>query len=222
MAEDSVMTAIQENSKGAPVGRGLDCGSVAGIAGEPALGPDAKVVRTRHPGTMALAALSLLAVSWGAGSETLRAAAAGTADGGKGAETQAVAPATPAKVAPVGDVFEMPKKFKSTRTGLGYVVRAEGTGPRALKGQRVTVHYTGWLTNGKKFDSSRDANRPFTFQLGAGMVIDGWDEGIAMMKVGDKYTFVIPGKLGYGAEGAPPDIPPKATLVFNVELLSAR
>lgn len=127
-----------------------------------------------------------------------------------------------AKVSMEGDVFVMPKQFKSTKSGLGYVVLKEGTGAKAKKGQKVTVHYTGWLTNGTKFDSSRDRKEPFQFRLGAGQVIDGWDEGVAMMKAGDKYTFILPSKLGYGVDGAPPDIPPNATLVFNVELIESK
>ena len=86
----------------------------------------------------------------------------------------------------------------------------------------VSVHYTGWLTNGEKFDSSRDRNQPFGFNLGAGQVIAGWDEGVAGMKVGGRRKLVIPADLGYGTAGAPPDIPPGATLVFDVELLDVR
>lgn len=98
-----------------------------------------------------------------------------------------------------------------------------GTGPAASAGQRVTVHYTGWLwidgKRGKQFDSSRTAGRPFSFTLGAGDVIAGWDEGVAGMKIGGKRTLIIPASAGYGARGAGPDIPPGATLIFDVELL---
>ncbi len=94
-----------------------------------------------------------------------------------------------------------------------------GTGDTATAGQQVSVHYTGWLTNGEKFDSSLDRGTPFKFKLGAGMVIQGWDQGVAGMKVGGKRKLTIPPELGYGARGAGGVIPPNATLVFEVELL---
>lgn len=101
-----------------------------------------------------------------------------------------------------------------------------GGGAVATPGQIVTVHYTGWLDaagkRGKKFDSSRDAGAPFAFPLGAGQVIAGWDDGVAGMKVGGKRTLVIPAERGYGARGAGADIPPGATLVFDVELLGVQ
>jgi len=104
-----------------------------------------------------------------------------------------------------------------------------GTGAEAMAGKNVTVHYTGWLhdpgkpdKHGKKFDSSRDRNDPFQFKLGAGMVIQGWDQGVAGMKVGGQRTLVIPSQLGYGARGAGGAIPPNATLVFDVELLDVK
>lgn len=95
----------------------------------------------------------------------------------------------------------------------------EGTGEAARKGESVTVHYTGWLTDGSKFDSSVDRDDPFVFVLGAGQVIKGWDEGVATMKVGDKVKLTIPHHMAYGEQGYPGAIPPKATLVFDVELL---
>jgi FKBP-type peptidyl-prolyl cis-trans isomerase len=94
-----------------------------------------------------------------------------------------------------------------------------GTGAEAKAGQLVKVHYTGWLTDGKKFDSSKDRGDPFQFKLGAGQVIKGWDQGVAGMKVGGKRKLTIPPELGYGARGFPGAIPPNSTLVFEVELL---
>ena len=94
-----------------------------------------------------------------------------------------------------------------------------GKGPEAVRGKTVEVHYTGWLTDGKQFDSSVGGD-PFSFRLGAGEVIEGWDHGVAGMKVGGKRKLTIPPELGYGRRGAPPVIPPDATLVFEVELLS--
>ena len=94
-----------------------------------------------------------------------------------------------------------------------------GNGAEAKAGRKVQVHYTGWLTDGKKFDSSLDRGKPFAFTLGAGQVIDGWDKGVAGMKVGGKRKLTIPPHLGYGARGAGNVIPPNATLVFEVELL---
>ena len=95
-----------------------------------------------------------------------------------------------------------------------------GKGAMAESGKSVTVHYTGWLTNGKKFDSSVDAKRPFTFQLGAGQVIQGWDKGVVGMKVGGKRKLTIPANMAYGERGAGDVIPPNSTLVFDVELLN--
>lgn len=97
-----------------------------------------------------------------------------------------------------------------------------GNGAEATSGNTVDVHYTGWLTDGTKFDSSLDRGKPFSFKLGAGMVIKGWDQGVAGMKVGGKRKLTIPSELGYGQRGAGGVIPPGATLVFEVELLGVR
>lgn len=94
-----------------------------------------------------------------------------------------------------------------------------GSGAEAAAGQRVSVHYTGTLTSGQKFDSSRDRGRPFQFHLGRGEVIKGWDQGVVGMKVGGVRKLTIPGELAYGARGFPPVIPPNSTLVFEIELL---
>ena len=107
----------------------------------------------------------------------------------------------------------------TTASGLIYEDLTIGTGTEATPGRQVTVHYTGWLTDGTKFDSSKDRNDPFSFDLGGGRVIKGWDQGVAGMKVGGKRKLTIPPQLGYGARGAGGVIPPNATLVFEVELL---
>jgi FKBP-type peptidyl-prolyl cis-trans isomerase len=108
---------------------------------------------------------------------------------------------------------------KATASGLQYWDIVEGTGATAVAGSQVRVHYTGWLTSGEKFDSSVDRGQPFSFPLGAGQVIKGWDEGVAGMKVGGKRQLRIPPELGYGAPGSGGVIPPNATLIFDVELL---
>ena len=109
-----------------------------------------------------------------------------------------------------------------TASGLKYIDLKEGNGPSPKKGQSVLVHYTGWLENGTKFDSSVDRNEPFPFRIGEGQVIQGWDEGVLSMKMGGKRRLIIPPKLGYGARGAGGVIPPNATLIFEVELLDLR
>ncbi|HXI83115.1 MAG TPA: FKBP-type peptidyl-prolyl cis-trans isomerase [Verrucomicrobiae bacterium] len=117
-------------------------------------------------------------------------------------------PTTAAPAQPGATVTEL--KIEDTKVG---------TGAEAAAGKQVTVHYTGWLTDGTKFDSSKDHGQPFSFQLGAGQVIKGWDQGVAGMKVGGIRKLTIPSSLGYGERGAGGVIPPNATLVFEVELL---
>lgn len=107
----------------------------------------------------------------------------------------------------------------TTPSGLQYVELEEGTGATPQTGQTVVVHYTGTLEDGKKFDSSRDRGQPFSFKIGVGQVIKGWDEGVGTMKVGGRRKLIIPAELGYGARGAGGVIPPNATLLFDVELL---
>lgn len=105
------------------------------------------------------------------------------------------------------------------KSGLKYIDVEVGEGPAAVSGKEVTVHYTGTFPNGKKFDSSVDRDEPFTFQLGAGRVIKGWDEGVAGMRIGGKRKLIIPSELAYGKRGAGSVIPPDAVLHFDVELL---
>ena len=111
------------------------------------------------------------------------------------------------------------KAMTTTRSGLAYRDLTVGKGVRVDAGSLVSVHYTGWLPNGTKFDSSRDSNTPFEFTLGGGQVIQGWDEGVAGMHVGGRRQLVIPPALGYGGVRSGP-IPPNSTLVFDVELLA--
>ncbi|WP_297703554.1 peptidylprolyl isomerase [uncultured Eudoraea sp.] len=112
--------------------------------------------------------------------------------------------------------------FDKTNSGLRYKILKNGDGNKATKGNTVSVHYEGSLTNGQVFDSSYQRKQPIDFQLGTGQVIPGWDEGISMLKVGDKARFVIPSELGYGSAGAGGVIPPNATLVFDVELMEVK
>jgi peptidylprolyl isomerase len=107
-----------------------------------------------------------------------------------------------------------------TATGLGYVEIVEGAGAAPKAGDSVSVHYTGWLKSGEKFDSSLDRGQPLSFRIGRGQVIKGWDEGVGSMRVGGKRKLVIPAHLGYGDRGAGRVIPPGATLIFEVELLA--
>ena len=115
-----------------------------------------------------------------------------------------------------------PSKRVTTESGLEYEDLVIGTGPSPTSGQTAVVHYTGWLTDGKKFDSSYDRNKPFEFPVGRGRVIKGWDEGVATMKVGGKRKLWIPPELGYGARGFGKVIPPNSDLIFEVELLEIK
>lgn len=145
--------------------------------------------------------------------------------GGQPAVASSGAPSTGApnqtevKIAAAPLINMNDSEIKETGTGLKYKVVVAGTGASPKAGQTVVVHYTGTLEDGTKFDSSRDRNDPFKFKLGAGQVIKGWDEGLALMRVGDRYTLIIPPDLGYGARGAGGVIPANATLTFDVELL---
>lgn len=109
----------------------------------------------------------------------------------------------------------------TTPSGLKYKITEAGTGKKVEAGDKVTVHYTGRLTNGTKFDSSKDRNQPFSFKVGSGQVIKGWDEGLALLHVGDKATLTIPAQLGYGQSDLG-TIPPNSTLIFDIEVLDAR
>ncbi|MBI6545551.1 MAG: FKBP-type peptidyl-prolyl cis-trans isomerase [Cyanobacteria bacterium NC_groundwater_1444_Ag_S-0.65um_54_12] len=111
-------------------------------------------------------------------------------------------------------------KVHTLQNGLKYEDLRVGTGPGPKQNQVVKVHYTGWLMNGKKFDSSRDRGQPFEFVIGTGQVIKGWDEGVMTMRVGGRRKLIIPPALGYGARGVDNVIPPNSTLVFDVELLA--
>lgn len=139
--------------------------------------------------------------------------------------TPTVTPTTTATATPTTTATLSTKtgagKVITTPSGLKYEVLKPGTGPTPKIGQTVTVHYTGTLENGTKFDSSRDSGKPFEFPIGAKKVIKGWDEGLSTMKVGERRKLIIPPELGYGAEGIGP-IPPNATLIFDVELLGVK
>lgn len=110
----------------------------------------------------------------------------------------------------------------TTPSGLKVEILKQGNGPKPKTGQTVSVHYTGTLSDGKKFDSSRDRGKPINFKLGMGQVIPGWDQGLALLNVGTRAKLTIPPQLGYGARGAGNVIPPNATLIFDVELLDAK
>lgn len=126
------------------------------------------------------------------------------------------------KVKAAAELDELAAGFDETASGLRYKLIQKGTGGKAEKGQTVSVHYEGSLSNGQVFDSSYKRNQPIDFQLGVGQVIPGWDEGIGLLQVGDKARFVIPSSLAYGSTGAGGVIPPHATLIFDVELMDVK
>ncbi|MBM3287297.1 MAG: FKBP-type peptidyl-prolyl cis-trans isomerase [Candidatus Eisenbacteria bacterium] len=172
-----------------------------------------------------LACLAIAALIAGCGNSKTgagRQAEQGKSAPAASAEAQSSAPSSPApstmdqkEAAPVSD-----EKVVTTASGLKYVDMVAGEGASPARGQRVVVHYTGWLADGKKFDSSLDRGQPFKFMLGQGQVIKGWDEGVATMKVGGKRKLIIPHQLAYGERGYRGAIPPKAELTFEVQLLS--
>jgi FKBP-type peptidyl-prolyl cis-trans isomerase FkpA len=161
---------------------------------------------------MARFATLLLAAALAAGCAGSYGSKAGSA--GEGAAA-AAAPAPPAAPAPAGKVHKL-------ASGLVYEDLVVGNGKMADPGLQVSVHYTGWLADGTRFESSRDRNQPYPFTLGAGEVIRGWDEGIKGMRIGGKRKLTIPPDLAYGPQGAGGVIPPNATLVFEIELLGVR
>jgi FKBP-type peptidyl-prolyl cis-trans isomerase len=130
-------------------------------------------------------------------------------------ESRPAEPVSSATAAPIPASSAKPSNLVKEDTVVG-------KGPEAKKGDKVSVHYTGTLTNGTKFDSSHDRDEPFEFTLGASMVIKGWDEGVVGMKKGGKRRLTIPSEMGYGKSGSPPKIPPDATLVFDIELLEIK
>ncbi len=129
--------------------------------------------------------------------------------------------AAPAKTAELKEI-RIPDNVLTTDSGLQYIVLEEGNGVQPEKGQEVSAHYTGMLMSGKKFDSSYDRNEPIVFHVGVGEMIPGFDEGLSTMKVGEKRRLFIPPSLAYGEGGIPGVIPPKATLVFDVELVTVK
>ncbi|MBI2723839.1 MAG: FKBP-type peptidyl-prolyl cis-trans isomerase [Chloroflexi bacterium] len=176
-----------------------------------------------------------LAAACGSGGNGSKTPASKTPVGGPTQITGGVRPAqssaatstaaTPAATQPLSDgnapgIPQLTGTIQTSSTGLRYIDEKVGGGAQPKAGNNVTVHYTGWLTNGTKFDSSVDRGQPFSFPLGQGRVISGWDEGVASMKVGGKRRLIIPANLAYGAAGRPPTIPQNATLIFDVELLS--
>jgi peptidylprolyl isomerase len=138
------------------------------------------------------------------------------------AEEQAPPQPAVVSVTAVGEIPALTGDTITTASGLRYIDITVGDGASPTQGQTCVMHYTGWLEDGSKFDSSRDRDTPFPFAIGAGRVIRGWDEGVATMNVGGRRLLIIPGDLAYGPSGRPPRIPPNATLIFDVELLEVK
>lgn len=185
--------------------------------------------RILTPALTSIVALSALAAACGdaeaPAKQTPTAAASTASTATAAAKTAATPSAADAQAASTGNVPGIPQltgTVQQAPSGLRYLDEVVGTGATVQKGQSASVHYTGWLTTGQKFDSSRDRGQPFAFPVGAGRVIAGWDEGVAGMKVGGKRRLILPPALGYGAQGAPGAIPPNATLIFDVEVLAAQ
>lgn len=173
-------------------------------------------------GALAFFAVLLLALSAVGRGQPASTAAAATAQSASAPPALPDASQPTQAQAPVPAPQTDPSKMTTTASGLQYIDQAVGTGAQPQAGQTVTVQYTGYLDNGKVFDSSVQRNQPFEFVLGAGQVIRGWDEGIASMKVGGKRRLIIPPQLAYGAQGAGGVIPPNARLTFDVELLGVK
>ena len=184
----------------------------------------------RSEASLALALAALIATGCTGNSRPPQPAAAGSVAGAPMTTDTTTAPqpasgtaAAPAMAAAAtGAGTNMADEYQTSPSGLQWKDLKVGTGASPAAGQTVYVHYTGWLLDGKKFDSSRDRGEPFTFPLGKGRVIKGWDEGVATMKVGGRRELLIPPALAYGARGFPGAIPPNSTLKFDVELLEVK
>ena len=177
-------------------------------------------MRVTRPLFLALAVGVLAA---GCGYPDPNASGSGGPQAGTTIPTAAPSPSPSVSPSPGGDDFNAGAGLPAVTLpdGLKYIDVVAGTGKQPAKGDTITVQYTGWLSNGTKFDSSRDRGTPASFQIGVGAVIPGWDEAVITMKIGGKRKLILPPALGYGAAGQPPTIPANSTLIFMVELLSA-